>query len=79
MAVSLVNDYIRKTGLLSRISNMNTVIWFNGITFYEIVLSFLLPLVIIVIVTFLMKKQYDNSKSKRDRAHHKSTWDIEQN
>ena len=69
MAVSLVNNFIRKTGLISKISSLNQIEWFKGIHISDILMSLVIPCLIIVMVSFVLKKRYDkrmNKLQKRD-------------
>lgn len=67
MAVSLVNDFIRKTGLISKIAAFNQIEWFKGITFVDIVMTLILPCAIAIIISFILKQRYDKRKQRREQ------------
>lgn len=68
MAVSLVNDFIRKTGLINRVGSTNNVEWFKGITFMDVFMSLMLPCLIFIIVSFILKKRYERYKLKINKV-----------
>jgi hypothetical protein len=64
MTVSLVNDFIRKTDLLGRVSLENNVQWFNGIGMSDVILTIILPIILIVIAGFMLKRRYDARQAR---------------
>lgn len=64
MSVSLVNDFIRKTNLISKVSSSGETQWFKGMSFTDILLTFFLPIVLAIIAGFMFKKRYEERQAR---------------
>lgn len=64
MGVSLVNDFIRKTDLITKVALAGDTQWFRGIRFIDVVLTFVVPIVIAIIAGFMFKKRYDARQAR---------------
>lgn len=64
MAISLINDFIRKTDLIRSVSNDATPKWFAGIRFIDVLFSIVIPGIIITICMFILKDRYVRKMKK---------------
>lgn len=67
IGMNLVNDLLIKSGILARIAQPeHKIAWFAGVKAIDLIVSFMLPLIIVIIVAFMLKKRYISKKTKTE-------------
>lgn len=64
--VNLINDMLLRTGLLRKISQEGAerIVWFQGVTFMDIVASVLMPFMLFLSIAIYLKIRYNRKKAR---------------
>lgn len=62
----LISDVILKSGIITNMSNEPGVAWFRGITIWDIVLTYLMPLSFFLALSVYLKLRYNKRRQRED-------------
>ena len=59
----LINDVILRAGILSMLTDVR-IVWFNGITIWDIIMTYIFPLTCLLALAVYLKLRYNRRRER---------------